>query len=72
MAPKHFNIQIDNYLKTTNVFDFDGYHYYFWAQEVDIIYFNGGDASRHIRCWLNDDYQPNPVFYQLKRKILNN
>ena len=72
MAPKHFNIQIDNYIKTTNVFDFDGYHFYFWAEMVDVIYFNGGDAARHIRSWLIDDYHPNPIFSQLKRKIINN
>jgi len=72
MAPKHFNVQIDNYKQATNIFSKDGYHYYFWAEDVDIFYFNGGDQSRHIRCWLNDDGMPNTVFSQIRRKILNN
>lgn len=39
---------------------------------ADIIYFNGGDQSRHIRCWLNDDTHPNPIFSVIKRKVANN
>lgn len=39
---------------------------------ADIIYFNGGDQSRHIRCWLNDDNYPNPIFAVIKRKVYNN
>jgi cyanophycinase len=72
MAPKHFPIQVDNYKDTTNIFSIEGYRYYFLSEQIDVVYFNGGDQSRHIRCWLNDDGQPNPIFSQIRRRILNN
>ena len=72
MAPKHFSVQIDNYKTASNIFDFEGYQYYFDVYDIDVVYFNGGDQARHIRCWLNDDGMPNPLFSQVRRKVNNN
>lgn len=71
MAVKHLSVNADNYKDTTNVFSNAGYPFYTLVYQADILYFDGGDAARHIRCWLNDDYQPNPMFSELKRKIEN-
>lgn len=72
MAPKHISVQIDNYEQATNLFTIDGYRNYINVDMADIIYFNGGDQSRHIRCWLNDDGYPNPIFSVIKRNVNNN
>jgi len=37
-----------------------------------VIYFNGGDQSRHARCWLLDNGQPNLLFSVIKARALNN
>jgi cyanophycinase len=72
MAPKHISVQIDNYQQATNLFTMDGYRNYIYIDMADIIYFNGGDQSRHIRCWMNDDGTPNPIFSIIKRNVNNN
>lgn len=72
MAPKHISVQIDNYHQSTNLFTVEGYRNYAYIDMADVIYFNGGDQSRHIRCWLNDDNYPNPIFSVIKRKVYNN
>ena len=72
MAPKHFDIRVDNYKQTANIFSFRGYQYYFLFYQVDIFYFNGGDQSYHIRSWLNDDGQPSPIFSEIRGMIVRN
>ena len=37
-----------------------------------MIYFNGGDQSRHVRCWFNDNGTPNPFFSVIRQRVLNN
>lgn len=72
MAPKHISVQIDNYEQATNLFTTDGYRNFINIDMADIIYFNGGDQSRHMRCWLNDDGTPNPIFSVIRRNVNNN
>ena len=62
MAPKHYDVNVGNYKESANTFIFKGYNYYVSLLQADIYYFNGGDQSYHIRCWLNDDGIPNPIF----------
>jgi len=49
-----------------------GYHNLNLISAADIIYFNGGDQSRHMKCWFNDDDTPNAIFSILRRRVLNN
>ena len=72
MAPRHIAVHTDNYQHTTNMFTVEGYTNYVLLSYADIIYFNGGDQSRHMRCWFNNDGQPNPLFSVVRRRVLNN
>ncbi len=71
MVPYHITIHVDNYLQTSNLFALDGYRNYIYIDKADIIYFNGGDQSRHMRSWFNNDNTPNPIFAVIKRKMSN-
>ena len=72
MAPRHFAINVDNYKQTTNWFHPTGATNILVILDADIIYFNGGDQSRHMRCMFNDDGQPNPFFTRLRNRVFNN
>ena len=73
MVPKHVSVHIDNYQSTTDVLTQEGQKNYYIIAGADIIYFNGGDQSRHIRCWFNDNKYPNTISALIKRRVqLNN
>lgn len=72
MAPRHVKVHVDNFRTATDPLTYLGERNYQAIGQADIIYFNGGDQSRHARCWFNDDGQPNPIFALLKRRALNN
>lgn len=72
MAPKHVKVHVDNYKTATDPLTYLGSNTYGILSSADIIYFNGGDQSRHARCWFNDNGQPNPAFALIKRRALNN
>lgn len=72
MAPRHISVQIDNYKQATNFFTVEGTHNWEMLVDADVIYFNGGDQSRHMRCWFNDDGLPNPFFSVIRKRVLNN
>ena len=55
MSPKHLSIHRDNYKNDGNPATPEGAANLAILKQADIIYFNGGDQSRHIRAWLNDD-----------------
>lgn len=42
---------------------------YYIIARADIIYFNGGDQSRHVRCWFNDNKYPNTISALIKRRV---
>lgn len=72
MAPRHIKVHVDNFRTTTDPLTYQGEKHYEILSSADIIYFNGGDQSRHARCWFNDDGTPNPIFAMIKRRALNN
>lgn len=72
MAPKHIKVHVDNFRTTTDPLTYYGEKHYTILNNADIIYFNGGDQSRHARCWFNDDGTPNPMLALIKRRALNN
>ncbi len=59
LTPKHITAHIDNYKIDTDPSTSRGRDNLQIINQADIIYFNGGDQSRHIRTWLNDDGTPN-------------
>jgi cyanophycinase len=71
MAPKHIKVHIDNYRVATDPLTYLGEKHYSYLYDADIIYFNGGDQSRHARCWLQDNGQPNAMFALIKKRALN-
>lgn len=72
MAPKHIKVHVDNYKTAADPLTYYGDKHYGILSVADIIYFNGGDQSRHARCWFNDNGYPNPLFALIKRRVLNN
>lgn len=43
-----------------------------YIKRADVIFFNGGDQSRHARCWLADDGTPNKIFNIILLRALSN
>lgn len=72
MAPKHIKVHVDNYQTSTDPLTYLGEKHYEYLGAADIIYFNGGDQSRHARCWFNDNGTPNPMLALIRRRVLNN
>jgi cyanophycinase len=65
MAPLHVTAHVDNYLQATDQGTTEGKRNYEILMQADIIFFNGGDQSRHSRTWLLDDGGCNAIFCSL-------
>lgn len=72
MVPRHIKVHVDNYQTAADPLTYIGDKHYNTLSTADIIYFNGGDQSRHARCWLNDNGTPNPLFALIRRRVLAN
>jgi cyanophycinase len=72
MAPRHVKLHVDNYKAAIDPLNFIGERNYGLISKADVIYFNGGDQSRHARCWFNNDGTPNPLLALLKRRVAKN
>jgi len=62
--PKLIELAIDNYetaAKNPNNIDI--------VSSADVIFFNGGDQSRHARAWLNDDGSDSPIMKALRKRV---
>jgi len=66
MAPKHLSIHRDNYRVHGNIRTSEGRANLDMIEQADIIFFNGGDQTRHLRSWLNDDGTPNDLLKFIK------
>ncbi|MFM7857006.1 MAG: hypothetical protein ACKO96_35055 [Flammeovirgaceae bacterium] len=42
---------------------------FYTINRADIIYFNGGDQSRHVKCWFNNNTYPNTISAQIRRRV---
>jgi cyanophycinase len=54
-STKHVSAHIDNYRRTTDLNNADGQYNLEIIRQADVLFFNGGDQSRHARTWLNND-----------------
>jgi cyanophycinase-like exopeptidase len=72
MAPKHVTIHVDNYLKDADLLTLRGKANLDMISTADVVYFNGGDQSRHVRSWLRDDATPNILLSTLLSRAKNN
>ena len=72
MSPKHLSIHRDNYKTDGNPDTAQGAANLAILKQADIIYFNGGDQSRHLRAWLNDDGSENKLLSVIKERAFNN
>jgi cyanophycinase len=71
-SPKHVSVHIDNYVRTTNLSNTEAQLNFDILKQADVIFFNGGDQSRHARCWLNDDGSYNPIMKMVADRARNN
>jgi cyanophycinase len=71
LTPKHITAHIDNYKIDTDPSTARGRDNLQIINQADIFYFNGGDQSRHIRTWLNDDGTPNQLLAVIKKRAFN-
>lgn len=72
LSPNHVSVHIDNYKTTLDPTDPRGKSNYQIIQQADIIFFNGGDQSRHSRCWLTDNGTPNDLMKIIISKAVDN
>jgi cyanophycinase len=71
LTPKHVSLHVDNFRIDSNISTPRGKANLQIIMQADIVYFNGGDQSRHARSWLNDDATPNALLSTLKTRALN-
>lgn len=55
MAPQHISAHADNFEETTSLSTERGRKNLQLIMAADILYFTGGDQSKHVRTWLKDD-----------------
>jgi len=72
MSPKHLTIHRDNYHIHGNVSTPEGAVNLEILQQADIIFFNGGDQSRHVRTWLNDSGHHSPLLVIVHQRASKN
>ena len=72
LTARHISVHIDNYKVDSDITTEKGRANLEIINQADIIYFNGGDQSRHVRCWLNDDATPNQLLQALKARASTN
>lgn len=72
MVSRHVKVHVDNYERSTDVSTIEGKVNLDTLSQADVIYFNGGDQSRHVRCWFKDDGQPNDLFKIIVERVKKN
>jgi cyanophycinase-like exopeptidase len=70
-SPKHITVHVDNYLIHSDPNTSEGKNNLEIIAQADVIIFNGGDQTRHLRCWMNDDATPNALLNAFKKRVLN-
>lgn len=68
-AVKHITAHIDNYKIATNPNDSDGKMNLQIIENADVVFFNGGNQSRHARTWLNDDGSYNKLMDAIYKRF---
>lgn len=65
MAPLHVSAHVDNYANATDVNTPEGKTNLQMLLAADIVFFNGGDQSKHARTWLTDSGDCGTILCQL-------
>jgi cyanophycinase len=61
----HVSAHVDNYQTATDVTTLDGKTNQELLLQADIVFFNGGDQSKHSRTWLTDNGECGAILCQL-------
>ncbi len=69
MSPKHVKIAIDNFEEAAHPGNEVGDENITLIKNADIVFFNGGDQSRHARAWFNDDGSDSPILSELRKRV---
>ena len=72
MVPKHISLHRDNYKIHGDPNTTEGMANLILISKADIIYFNGGDQSRHVRAWLNDDGSMTSLLKVIRERAMKN
>lgn len=72
MAPQHVTVHQDNYKTAGSINTAEGKANLVILQEADVIFFNGGDQSRHVRAWVEDDGSNSVLLSVIKSRANNN
>jgi len=71
-SPKHVQIAIDNYLLASKAGNPIGEANIEIIQQADVVFFNGGDQSRHSKSWLNSDGTDSQIMRILRDRVIKN
>lgn len=67
--PTVIHLAIDNYQMGSSNATSLGRENIEKIRNADIVFFNGGDQSRHSRAWLNDDGTDSPIMFALRQRF---
>lgn len=68
-SPKQVLIAIDNYTSASVNGNPVGDSNIALINQADIVFFNGGDQSRHARAWINNDGTDSPILKLLRTRV---
>ena len=71
-SPRHVQIAIDNYLQASIAGNSVGDANIEIIKQADVVFFNGGDQSRHSKSWLNSDGTDSQIMRILRNRVINN
>ncbi len=72
MSPKHVRIAIDNFSDGAYPGNPDGDYNLDLIKNADIVFFNGGDQSRHAKSWIRPDNSDTPLLKVLRERSSRN
>jgi cyanophycinase len=70
MSPKLVLANVDTYIKNTNISTEIGAQNLKIILQSDLVFFNGGDQSRHSRTWNYDNGLPNDIMTRIIERAL--
>ena len=72
MAPKHITLHRDNYQTHGDITVPEGKANLEILQTADIVFFNGGDQSRHVRTWMQDNGNESVLLGVIRQRAKDN
>jgi cyanophycinase len=71
MAPAHISVHTDNRQETNSLETARGQANLQLIRSADILFFTGGDQSKHVRAWLNDDGSDSPLLAVVRERAFS-